>query len=412
MFSVDNFYTFMHSRYGFENDGRNILFTFRPHGSKDWKDLYGYFLDLEHQRQNRHLYDIKGSIILHDQEPFDQYSLDIYKKQDSIDKKEIWRESQPNKEVFLTNKNMSLGWPIFCHSELNSRDIDFVRQAGGMDCHYFWHGLIARDWFRHWKHHACISPDKSWSYKFLLYARDCSNPRQYRSRLINDLFPIRHTVNYDWNQESPVAPDYSTKISVPDSQTSAVHLVAETLFDRDKIHLTEKIFKPMVMMQPFIVFAEAGSLQYLKNYGFQTFSDIWDESYDQITDHAHRYQKILDLIHDLNDLEEQKFNLKMQHAKSIVVHNHQRFFSNEFEDQMLKEITDNMDRCLAWQDEKTQEFPGGAAFYVFQQRIARGIESVNLKERLSQALIYLQKHDCARYWAILRQHGDLCNHLV
>ena len=165
-------------------------------------------------------------------------------------------------------------------------------------------------------------------------------------------------------------------------------------------------------MQPFIVFAEAGSLQYLKSYGFQTFSDIWDESYDQITDHTHRYQKILKLIRELNELDEHTFNQKIQRAKSIVVHNHQRFFSNEFEDQMLKEITANMDRCLAWQDEKTQQFPGGSAFYVFQQRISRDIDSVNLKKRLSQVLIYLQKHDYARYWAILQQYGDLCNHLV
>jgi len=412
MFSVDNFYTFMHSRYGFENDGRNILYTFRPHGSKDWNDSYGYGLDLEHQRQNRAPYDIKGSIICHDQEPFDQYSLDIYKKQDSAAKKEIWREFQPNEEVFLANKNFSLGWPIFCHSEINSSDIDFVRHAGGTDCHYFWHGLISRDWFRHWKHHAWISPAKSWQYRFLLYARDCSLPRQYRSQLIKDLFPLRHTVNYNWNQEPPVSSDYSAIISVTDSQTSVVHLVAETLFDRDKIYLTEKIFKPMVMMQPFIVFAGAGALQYLKTYGFQTFSDIWDESYDDIKDHTHRYQKILELIRYLNDLDENKFHQKIERAKSIVAHNHQRFFSNEFEDQMLNEITVNMARCLAWQDEKTRQFPGGSAFYVLQQQTARNVNAVNFKKRLSQVLIYLRKHDSPRYQAILRQYSNLCSNLI
>lgn len=399
----------MHSRYGFENDGKNILYTFRPHGSKDWNNLYGFFLD---QRQNKHLYDVKGSIILHDQEPFDQYSLDIYKKQDSISKKESWRESQPNEEVFLTSRQCSLGWPIFCHSEMRSRDIDFVKQAGAMDCYYFWHGLIARDWFRHWKYHAGISPVKSWVYRFLLYARDCTPPRQYRSRLINDLLPIRQAVNHNCNKESTVSSDHSSIISVIDSQTSAVHLVAETLFDRDKIHLTEKIFKPIVMMQPFIIFADAGSLQYLKTYGFQTFSAVWDESYDQITDHNHRYQKLLELIYDLNNLDENEFNQKMQHARSIVLHNHRRFFSNEFEEQMIKEITDNMDRCLAWQDEKTQEFPGGSAFYVLQQTISRNINNVNLRKRILQALIYLRKHDDLRYQAILRHYGDLCNKLV
>jgi len=402
----------MNSRYGIENDGRNILYIFRPHSSKDWNDLYGGFIDQKHQQQNRGMYNTKGKIILHDQEPFDQYSLDIYKKQDSTDKKEIWRELQPNEEVFLLNNYPSLGWPIFCHSEMNSTDIDFVRHAGGMDCHYFWHGLISRDWFRHWKHHAGISPSKSWRFRFLLYARDCSAPRQYRAQLINDLFPIRHTVNHNWNKEPPVSSDYSAMISVPDSQTSAIHLVAETLFDKNKIHLTEKIFKPMVMMQPFIVFAAAGALQYLRDYGFQTFSDVWDESYDEITDHAHRYHKILELIRGLNDLDERTFNQKMRLAESIVAHNHQRFFSTEFEKQMIKEITTNMDHCLTWQDEKTKEFPGGSAFYVLQQRLARNLDPVGLKHRISQSLDYLKHHNEARYRAILQQYGDLCHNLV
>jgi hypothetical protein len=402
----------MNSHYGLESDGRNVLYFFRPHGSKDWRNLYTGFVDLTHLRQNRSFYSTKGYIILHDQEPFDQSMLDIYKHESSIEKNEIWRRFQPTEEIILMNKDCSISWPIFCHSEDKSDDIEVVKKSGGMDCHYFWHGLISRDWFRHWKHHGGISLDKSQRYRFLFYARDCTGSRKYRTQLISDLVPIKNTVNHDWNQTNIVSSDFSAKISVEDAQSSAIHLVAETLFDKNKIHLTEKIFRPMVMMQPFIVFAGAGALEYLRQYGFQTFGDIWDESYDQISDHAQRYQKILDLIFYLSNLDEKTFHQKLKQTESIISHNHQRFFSNEFEDQMLEELKSNMSTCLSWQDEKTKAFPGGSGFYILEKRLERGMNPVDLKKNLAGALSFLKIQDRARYDAILRQYQNLCRDLV
>jgi hypothetical protein len=419
MFSVDNFYTFMNSHYGLDSDNQNILYFFRPHGSKNWNDLCSGFIDLVHQTQHRSFYSAKGSIILHDQEPFDQSLLDIYKHEISVEKNEIWRRSQPTEEVILLISDLSIGWPIFCHSENNSDDIEIIRKLS-IDCHYFWHGLISRDWFRHWKHHGGISIDKSRQHRFLLYARDCTGSRHYRSQLINDLLPIKKTVKYNWDQTTIVCSDFSAKISVEDAQSSSIHLVAETLFDKNKIHLTEKIFKPIVMMQPFIVFAGMGALEYLRKYGFQTFGDIWDESYDLISNHEQRYQKILDLILSLSKLDEKVLDQKIEQARSIVLHNHQRFFSNGFEDQMLKELKANMSACLSWQDEKTKQFPGGSLFYVIEQRIKRGdynfcsdtINGVNLKGKIAGLLRFLKEHDRVRYDSILRQHHTLCRDLV
>lgn len=402
----------MNSHYGLESDGRNILYFFRPHGSKDWNDLYGGFIDLAHQRQHRSFYSTKGSIILHDQEPFDLSLLDIYKYESSIEKNETWRRFRPTEEIILLNKDCSISWPIFCHSEYGSNDIAVVRKSGASDCHYFWHGLISRDWFRHWKHHGGISPYKSYQHRFLLYARDHTGSRQYRSQLINDLLPIKNNVKYNWDQTNILSSAASAEISVEDAQSSAIHLVAETLFDRNKIHLTEKIFKPIVMMQPFILFAGAGALEYLRKYGFQTFGSIWDESYDLISDHAQRYQKILDLVYYLSNLDEKILDQKISQAESIILHNHRRFFSNEFEDKMLKELQSNMSSCLSWQDEKTKEFPGGSVFYILEKILERGMDPIHLKKKIADILIFLNKHDRTRYNEILQQYQTLCRDLV
>jgi hypothetical protein len=51
---------------------------------------------------------------------------------------------------------------------------------------------------------------------------------------------------------------------------------------------------------PFILTATAGSLEYLRSYGFQTFSALWDESYDNIADWQKRINRIIQIVRDFD----------------------------------------------------------------------------------------------------------------
>lgn len=51
--------------------------------------------------------------------------------------------------------------------------------------------------------------------------------------------------------------------------------------DDGEIFLSEKTFRPIYAAQPFLIFGNAGSLKTLKELGYKTFSDYWDESYDE-----------------------------------------------------------------------------------------------------------------------------------
>ena len=402
MFSVDNFYTFMNTHYGLESDGRNVLYLFRPHGSKNWNDLIGGFLT-EEDHKRKYIHESKGVILLHDQEPFDRQLLDIYRVEKSTDYK--WRLHQTTGETLLQNNFLTIGWPMLCHSEWNSDDIKWAEESGVITCYYFYHGLIARDWFRHWKHHGAISSIKDWQHRFLLYARDCTGSRQYRESLINDLIPLKSMINYDWDKNRNMNANYSAKISVDDAQSSAIHLVAETIFCQEKIHLTEKIFKPMVMMQPFILFGGAGSLEYLRKYGFQTFSEIWDESYDLEPDHKYRYQMIKSLIKDLSLLSDAQITALLLKCQKIVEHNQRHFFSDQFEEILLDELKSNMQRGLDRQDKKVQRYPGGSCLYIFDNLIQSGIELPSERsEKLKDILNYLKITDQSRLGVICKQH--------
>ena len=52
--------------------------------------------------------------------------------------------------------------------------------------------------------------------------------------------------------------------------------------------------------KPFVLAAPPYTLKYLKEQGFKTFSDFWDESYDDIEDHQERMFKIIDVIDFIN----------------------------------------------------------------------------------------------------------------
>ena len=52
----------------------------------------------------------------------------------------------------------------------------------------------------------------------------------------------------------------------------------------------------MLNCKPFIMVGPPGNLEYMKRWGFETFSDYWDESYDKEEQHDKRLAKILGLI--------------------------------------------------------------------------------------------------------------------
>jgi FkbM family methyltransferase len=105
---------------------------------------------------------------------------------------------------------------------------------------------------------------------------------------------------------------------------SFINIVAETYFytrSTNILHLTEKTFKPLLYKQPFIMLGPPGMLNKLKELGFKTFNDIWDESYDETLDHTERFYKILDLCEKISKWPQIRKVLAMQKCKRIVEHN-------------------------------------------------------------------------------------------
>lgn len=123
---------------------------------------------------------------------------------------------------------------------------------------------------------------------------------------------------------------------------SCINIVTETSFINNELFISEKVLKPILMYQPFIVLSSYNYLNQLKKYGYKTFSEFWDESYDEIEDSELRLKVVLDLIRDLNSKSIQELNEIYQKTKDICIYNRRLHDSMELDSlpQIFKKIED------------------------------------------------------------------------
>jgi hypothetical protein len=144
------------------------------------------------------------------------------------------------------------------------------------------------------------------------------------------------------NQHSYASADYS----VDDILSTDISVILETVAAESKIHLTEKTLRPIACGHPFMLVAGPGSLEYLRSYGFKTFSPWINESYDSEPDIIKRMQLIVDEMVKISKLSlDQKENL-LCHLKEIATFNKNHFFSKKFFNKIQTELVENLKSAI------------------------------------------------------------------
>jgi hypothetical protein len=128
-----------------------------------------------------------------------------------------------------------------------------------------------------------------------------------------------------------------------EAKDSLVYVPTETVYFGRRTHLTEKTFKAIALEMPFVLIASAGSLAYLREYGFRTFADVFDESYDLETDDILRIEKVVALLKQLDELTAEQRQAIHQRCLPIVEHNYQHFYSGDFSKVLWAELTGMLD---------------------------------------------------------------------
>ena len=105
-------------------------------------------------------------------------------------------------------------------------------------------------------------------------------------------------------------------------ENSYFSIIGETeFFDDWKDYTTEKIIKPIQQLHPFVVIGRPHSLLDLQKYGFKTFSEFWDESYDNEEDDNIRIYKVYQLIYSLINKSISEWSNMYIKLQPILIHN-------------------------------------------------------------------------------------------
>ena len=101
-----------------------------------------------------------------------------------------------------------------------------------------------------------------------------------------------------------------------------VSLISETLGDIDNtMFFSEKIYKPIVVGHPFLLLGGVGQLAKLREFGFKTFSNWWDESYDTMPTAVARANKISEILLDLNKKSQKELIQIREEMLPVLAHN-------------------------------------------------------------------------------------------
>jgi hypothetical protein len=266
-------------------------------------------------------------------------------------------------------------------SEQDSDAVDAVcKKYNWESYYYFFHGWAALDWYRGYDRTFLITlwQQRTISKTFLAPNRIVAGERQHRLEMLYWIFKLGMTDNHIscpsvcpaenisiHDAIAPLKKKYSdidavfAKQPLPlnfagetdhpmhscwlslfdQSAESLLYLVTETVATGRRHHLTEKTFKPIAMGMPFIIVGTQGSLKYLRSYGFKTFGDLWDESYDDEPDDSKRIEKIAHTLKLLDDLGEYRQAI-FDSAQEIIQHNWNHFYNGGFEQILWQELKD------------------------------------------------------------------------
>jgi hypothetical protein len=320
-------------------------------------------------------------IIVYDQEPLDHnYNHTLF---EYINKNFKDDNGQARPTILLTTEK---------YSDQKNKLIDTFKYV---DANYFFHAFAAADWYRGYRYCAAliVPGSRQITKKYITFNRITGNSRVYRSLFIAEL--AKHSLlefgHISYSNVCPVHGDYPASLQyakekyninkeyinevqsnldtinfplridkkgeitngsqtldpIPELMESFLHVVTETCFWDRRIHLTEKIFKPIVARQPFVLLGCKDNLKYLRSYGFKTFDHWWDESYDSIEDPVERIQAVVSIIKDICNTPNEELEGMLRGMNHVLEYNYNLFYSKDFIDVTWKEMTASLQFAVA-----------------------------------------------------------------
>jgi hypothetical protein len=108
----------------------------------------------------------------------------------------------------------------------------------------------------------------------------------------------------------------------------------------DQLIFSEKIWKPITNLQPFIYLDDVGALKKLHEYGFKTFEPFIDESYDRVYNTEERFSMIEGEIIKLCNKPIEEIHEWYWSIEDVIKHNYYHFYEKFIPDMKSKMINE------------------------------------------------------------------------
>ena len=211
--------------------------------------------------------------------------------------------------------------PVAIHCEPRTKEFTVLNRT-----HKSWRATIMADMFR-----KDILNNSYWSYGPGTDITDDDNPievdtvseklRWHRQKFLATTPVYCDVLNFDSHN------DHSLSVK-EHFENSYCNIVIETHWDADQsggAFITEKTFKPIKNGQLFVIAGCAGSLATLRNLGYRTFDNVFNNDYDNETDNTKRWlllrETIATIQKNLPDIYKQCWD--------DIQHNQQLFCANK-----------------------------------------------------------------------------------
>ena len=184
--------------------------------------------------------------------------------------------------------------------------------------------------------------------------------RPHRDRALTALAPVLDSALYSYVERGRDLPDdirsgplfWEYYVNPSWYNDTAFSVVVESYMRSDayfanpevpnyRTEVSEKIFKPLAYSHPLIVYGSEGTLRYLHREGFETFSNLWAESYDTVQNDALRFAEVTQTVLEaVNTHGTGNFDAITQEK---LAHNSARFFDralvvDRFTNEIMRDV--------------------------------------------------------------------------
>jgi hypothetical protein len=112
---------------------------------------------------------------------------------------------------------------------------------------------------------------------------------------------------------------------------SFISLISDTIFFKHQGFISEKIFKPIMYLQPFLIAAPPLYLKAVRDMGFKTFDGFIDESYDTEFDDMKRLSMVNAEINRICNIPIEELKIQIKEIEDILLYNQMKLLTFDYE---------------------------------------------------------------------------------